>query len=220
MGMNSTQPFPLFPLPMAVLPGEVTALHIFEPRYRDMLEACLDQPGTNGDFVMLFSREDAADEVGCAVEISKVLHAHEDGRYDILVAGRERVRVLTRFQLHSYDSVKVELCDKEEDWDEGLATEVYALHRQLLVACTGDEPADAFYQERRHLSFPVAACSGFSTEEKRRLLSFDHENERLAYVKGHLERMLPFMQRAVPLWKNILGTYSLSQMDADADSGN
>lgn len=204
---------------MAVLPGEVTALHIFESRYRDMLEACLDQPGTNGDFVMLFSEDDKSDEVGCAVEISKVLHEHEDGRYDILVAGRERVRVLTRFQLHSYDSVKVEVCDDEEaDWDETLATEVYALHRQLLVACTGDEPADAFYQERRNLSFPVAACSGFSTEEKRRLLSFDHENERLAYVKGHLERMLPFMQRAVPLWKNILGTYSLTQMAGGAES--
>lgn len=204
---------------MLVLPGEVAALHIFEPRYRDMLETCLSNPNPTGDFVIGHQDGEGGAERGCAVVIRKVVRENDDGTRDILVEGKRPVRLVARFQFHPYDSVRAEdILSSGEDWDEELATRVYALHRQLIVACTGDEPPDAFYQRREHLSFAVAACSGFTVEEKQRLLSFSSENERLAYVRGHLETVLPFLQRAVPMWKEIVSSHTLALISRDEDA--
>lgn len=212
--MNMTHTLPIFPLPLVVLPGEVAALHIFESRYQEMLDDCLAQPRETGDFVIVYSEDGDIDPQGCAVSITKILHRHDDGRRDILVEGRRRAHIYERSQFHNYDSALVTFDpDEDVDWDETLATHVYALHRQILLICTGDEPADAFYQSRRNLSFPVAACSSFDTREKRHLLTLPDENARLAYVKGHLDKLLPFLQRAIPIWKDILSNYSLSQMN-------
>lgn len=212
---------PLFPLPMVVLPGEVAAIHIFEPRYREMLEDCLARPGEQGDFVIVHSDGEDMDTFGCAVSIHKILQRHDDGCSDILVEGVRRVEIFERSQFHSYDSARI-CFDPPEDgnWDENTATSVYALHRQLLLVCTGDEPPDQFYQSRDCLSFPVAACSGLDLAEKRHLLTLPDENERLIYVKALLQKRLPFLQRAIPVWKDVLSSFTLSQMASKSESGN
>lgn len=213
MDMNHQSTLPLFPLPMLILPGETTALHLFEPRYLEMLKGCLAKPNPTGDFVIAYQEGGRSPEQGCAVVVRKVVRENDDGTRDILVEGKRTVRLLARFQVHAYDSVRAEdMFPHGEDWDEELATRVYALHRQLIVACTGDEPPDAFYQRREQLSFAVAACSGFTVEEKQRLLAFSTENERLDYVRGHLETVLPFLQRAIPMWKEIVSAHTLAQI--------
>lgn len=209
--MLESNTLPLFPIPTVVLPGEVTALHLFEPRYLEMFADCEQDPNAEGDFVMVFSDGENTDEVGCAVVITRVLNRNPDGSVDVLVEGRRRVRVETRYQLHSYDSARVEsLRDTDGDWDEDLATRVYALHRQVLVLSTGDEPSDRFYESRESLAYAVAACSGFEAQAKRELLALEKENQRLMVVRHHLETLLPLLQKMLPVWKDILSSYSLA----------
>lgn len=211
--MIESKPLPLFPIPSVVLPGEVSALHFFEPRYLEMFADCEQDPKPEGDFVMVYSDGEYTDEVGCAVAITRVLNRNPDGTIDVLVEGRHRVRVETRYQLHSYDSARVEvLRDDSGDWDEELATRVYALHRQVLVLSTGDEPPDRFYESRESLAYAVAACSGFESRAKRELLNLEGENQRLMVVRHHLEQILPLLQRALPVWKEILSSYSLAAL--------
>lgn len=209
--MTESDTLPLFPIPMAILPGEVAALHLFEPRYLEMFSHCLEQPKAEGDFVMVYSDGEHTDDVGCAVSITRVLSRNPDQTVDLLVEGRRRVLVDVRFQLHSYDSARVApLSDASGDWDEDLATRVYALHRQVLVLSTGDEPSDRFYESRESLAYAVAACSGFDPQAKRELLQLEQEDQRLMVVRHHLEQILPLLLKTLPLWKDILSSYSLA----------
>lgn len=213
--MNLLETLPLFPLPLVVFPGESLALHLFEPRYRDMLADCLASPRESDDFVIVYSDGNDTDPVGTAVKITRVLERQPDGSANILLQGLRRVSLVNRYQLHAYDSAGIETyTDLGDDWDETLATMVYALHRQLLVVATGDEPPDSFYERRESLAFALGACAGFSLAQQREFLLLRDENIRLERVITQLRHLLPLFQSAIPLWKNVIASYSLAQMQS------
>src|SRR5271163_2395532 len=85
---------PLFPLNVVLLPGAELPLHIFEPRYREMVKHCLQD---KLEFGMLLSLPKGLARVGCTAEIVEVLKREEDGRMDILTVGRAPFRVLEMF---------------------------------------------------------------------------------------------------------------------------
>lgn len=212
MSEASLELLPLFPLPMMVLPGEVTALHIFEPRYREMVTFCRQTPQPQGDFIIQYQEEDRALEIATAVRITDVLHEHDDGRLEILVEGIRRVEVVDKIQLHLYHSAKfTTVTDESEDWDNELANQVYALHRQLLVTVTGDEPPDAFYHQCGGIAYKVAACSGMNFRSRAKLLKLRDENQRLNLVLNHLKATVPLIQAVLPQMHSIAGTFALTQ---------
>jgi len=212
MSETSLEILPLFPLPMMVLPGEIAGLHIFEPRFREMMTHCQLDPNPLGDFILQYQEDERSAAFATAVRIEKVIHEHEDGRLDILIEGTRRVEVMGVAQYHLYKSAKFhEVTDESEDWDNDLANQVYAMHRQLLVTVTGDEPADSFYQQEGGISFKVAACSGMNLRSRVKLLKSHNENERLQLVLDHLKCTLPLIQAVLPQMHSIAGTFSLMQ---------
>src|SRR5690349_7215503 len=82
---------PLFPLDLVLFPGATLPLHIFEPRYREMISECLDQKKSFG---VLRAKEDGVAEIGCTAEIITVTSKYPDGRMDIVTEGRERFEVV------------------------------------------------------------------------------------------------------------------------------
>ena len=76
--------FPMFPLGMVALPTESVPLHIFEDRYRKMIEECLE---SECEFGIVWLSEDELKPVGCACEIDRVLERMEDGRLNIVARG-------------------------------------------------------------------------------------------------------------------------------------
>ena len=85
---------PLFPLNVVLLPGADMPLHIFEPRYRQMVRDCLD---AKAPFGMLLALPNGIAGTGCTAEILEVTNRYEDGRCDILTVGREPFRVIELF---------------------------------------------------------------------------------------------------------------------------
>ena len=85
---------PLFPLNVVLLPGAELPLHIFEPRYREMVKNCLQE---KSEFGMLLSLPKGVARVGCTSEILEVVKRYEDGRMDILTVGRAPFRVVELF---------------------------------------------------------------------------------------------------------------------------
>src|ERR1700722_1511526 len=81
--------FPLFPLGIVALPTESVPLHIFEDRYRKMIEHCLraeiGEPGR--EFGIVWLSEDELKLIGCACEVEQVIDRLEDGRLNILSRG-------------------------------------------------------------------------------------------------------------------------------------
>src|SRR6266568_6618179 len=92
-GLKPMRPerIPLFPLNVVLLPGAELPLHIFEPRYRAMVKDCLEE---KSEFGMLLSLPNGVARVGCTAEILQIAKRYEDGRMDILTAGRAPFRVV------------------------------------------------------------------------------------------------------------------------------
>ena len=92
----------LFPLPLVLVPTERIPLHIFEPRYRELIGECLD---TNGEFGLVLATGDGAvHEIGTRARVTEVLEELEDGRMNIVVEGGERFRLLELTRGHSYQT--------------------------------------------------------------------------------------------------------------------
>src|SRR5216117_2799745 len=85
---------PLFPLNVVLLPGAELPLHIFEPRYRQMVKDCLEE---KSEFGMILSLDKGVARVGCTAEIMQVTKRYENGRMDILTVGRAPFRVVELF---------------------------------------------------------------------------------------------------------------------------
>ena len=84
----------LFPLNVVLLPGTSLPLHIFEPRYRQMVNDCLEE---KTEFGMLLAMPKGVARVGCTAEIVEVVKRYPDGRIDILTVGRAPFRVAELF---------------------------------------------------------------------------------------------------------------------------
>src|SRR5438105_15477431 len=82
---------PLFPLDLVLLPGVPLPLHVFEPRYKEMIAECLDE---KKPFGVVRASSDGVAEIGCTAEIIEVTKRYDDGRMDILTRGVERFEVL------------------------------------------------------------------------------------------------------------------------------
>ena len=83
--------FPLFPLGIVALPQELIPLHIFEERYKTMMDECLSE---QKEFGIVWMSADGLRETGCACEIERVLERMEDGGMNLLTRGKQPIRVL------------------------------------------------------------------------------------------------------------------------------
>src|SRR5437660_7394803 len=82
---------PLFPLEVVLLPGTPLPLHIFDPRYKEMLGECLEP---KKQFGVIRAQETNLADVGCTAEILAVTKTYDDGRMDIVAEGRDRFELL------------------------------------------------------------------------------------------------------------------------------
>ena len=111
--------FPLFPLGIVALPGELVPLHIFEERYKTMMNECLRD---DSEFGIVWLSDDGLREIGCACTIERVLERMEDGRMNLLTRGTRPFRVVERQGELAYPAGVVEfLDDREETIDPELA---------------------------------------------------------------------------------------------------
>lgn len=170
--------FPLFPLGLVALPGELVPLHIFEERYKQMMEECLEQ---SGEFGVVWLSDDGLREVGCACEIDRVLERMEDGRMNLVARGTRPFRVLERQGHLAYPAGVVEFMpDHEEAEDPVLRQAAQKVYGELVRLATDRDPTA---EELAMLdSYGMAATVDFGVEAKQQLLDLRSENARLALL--------------------------------------
>jgi len=97
---------PIFELPVVLLPGELMPLHIFEERYKRMIDRCLDQ---GEPFGIVFRDDDgSARRIGCEARVTEVTERFDDGRLNIVVTGERPFRVLDRHEAGAFPAGEVE----------------------------------------------------------------------------------------------------------------
>jgi Lon protease-like protein len=168
----------LFPLGIVLLPTERVPLHIFEPRYRELIGECLE---ADTEFGLLYADEDGVRDIGTRARVSDVLEEFEDGRLNIVVEGGERFRVQQLTRGRSYMTAEVEpLEDEAVAVSEETAARAAGAFR-ALAALAGAETEDP--DERSpQLSFELAAHVELAPGAKQRLLDSLSEQERLELV--------------------------------------
>ena len=181
----------LFPLGVVLLPTERIPLHIFEPRYRQLIGECL----TGGqEFGLVLGDDDAMQTVGTFARVTEVLNRFDDGRLDVVVAGGRRFEIAERTEGRSYQTALVESYDDEADPapadDIARAVGLYS----RLVELTGSD-ADAPDAAAPALSFELAARFEFVPSLKQELLEARSERRRLARLCEMLELATEVVER-------------------------
>lgn len=173
----------LFPLQMVLLPTERVPLHIFEPRYRELIGECLAR---ESEFGLVLADERGLRAVGTRARVAEVLERFPDGRLNVLVQGGERFRVVELTRGRSFQTANVEAIGDERDGPSDDAVERgLRLFRRLREATASevDEPDPAI----GHLSYQLASRVDFGAEVKQQLLELRSEPRRLDIVCELLE---------------------------------
>ena len=173
----------LFPLGVVLLPTERVPLHIFEPRYKELIGECLE---SDVEFGLVLADDDGLRAIGTRAAVTDVLHRFPDGRMNVVVEGGGRFRLLGLTSGRSFQTAEVEPLEDEES-DAGAEARVLALERYgRLAAATGSEP-DELDASSPVLSFEIAARVDFGAELKQQLLETRSEPDRLDTLATLLE---------------------------------
>jgi len=174
----------LFPLGIVLVPGERLPLHIFEPRYRELIAECLDG-GT--EFGLVLGGDDEIRSVGTTAAVVEVLQRLPDGRLDIVVEGRERFRIVEETDGRSFRTARV-----EELADTGEEPEADEIDRCLTAFRRLAEAAEAELEDsepgREGLGYWIAARVDFGVDAKQELLELRSERERVVRLAELLAR--------------------------------
>ena len=182
---------PLFPLNIVLFPRTSLPLHIFEPRYKQMIADCLDN---QWEFGMVLAHEGSLEDIGCTASIAEVTRKYDDGRMDILVRGQRRFEILILDREKPYLRGTPQFFDDEEspvaaEDSRRRAVELYERLNELLPseARSPSEPPDLTDAQ---LSYQIMGRLPVELEFKQALLESRSESERLSRVIAHLEKMI------------------------------
>ena len=167
----------LFPLGLVLLPTERVPLHIFEPRYRELIGESLEQ---DVPFGVVYADEDGLRQIGTLATVTEVTERFADGRLNILIQGGERFRLLELTEGRTFVTGRVEPVDDQLDPAEPADIErALTLFARLVELTVSDVEVPA--AETLELSFAIAGCFDFSPDLKQELL--DESSERVRLVR-------------------------------------
>jgi Lon protease-like protein len=195
MNDEVTNDFPLFPLDLVALPGELVPLHIFEERYKTMMAECLDE---GSEFGIVWMSDDGLRDIGCACEIESVLERMDDGRMNLLARGTRPFRVIERQAHLPYPAGVIEFVeDRGDEPDSQLAGAARAAYADLVKRATDREPEQLELEEMD--AYDMAATVDFGLDAKQGLLDLRSENARLRLLTRLFRaatKRLDFVDRA------------------------
>jgi Lon protease-like protein len=192
---------PLFPLDVVLFPGTPLPLHIFEPRYKEMIGECLAQ---NRTFGVVRAVEQGLADVGCTAEIVTVVKEYPDGRLDLVTEGRKRFELVRVNQERSFLQAEILLIGDEPGAPSPQQTErAVELHSQVLAIAGAKQDLSA--ADPSLLSFYLAGSLPLDLDFKQKLLALRSEPERLTLLTSYFETILPNLQRAATARKRAGG---------------
>ena len=183
---------PIFPLDLVLFPATPRPLHIFEPRYKEMIGECM---AAHAPFGVVRAKEQALAEIGCSAEVAEVVKTYDDGRMDITVEGRRRFRILEVNEERSFLRAEVNYLEDEPDAASGeLRRKLLETHKELLALVgaqlSGEDADDP------QLAYHLVAGLPLDLDFKQALLGMRSEAERVKAVSEYYEVLIPRMKRA------------------------
>ncbi|MEL7148300.1 MAG: LON peptidase substrate-binding domain-containing protein [Bacteroidota bacterium] len=183
---------PLFPLNIVAYPGELVNLHIFEPRYKDLVRDCLE----NDQHFGIPTYNGKSMSHGTEMVIIKVEKTYPDGRMDIRTRGLRVFEIKDFYDPwrdHSYAGGRVEILKNKMENSPETAEKVLKLAKELFQWLNMNEK---FKIDPENVSYSIAHKIGFKLDEELAILKTLNEQDRQMLIISHLERLLPALERA------------------------
>ncbi len=200
----------LFPLPIVLVPTERIPLHIFELRYRELIEECVENE-TEFGFV-LATGDGAVHEIGTRASVLEVLEVLDDGRMNVVVEGGERFRLLELTSGRTFTTGIVEAVVDDDDppspTDVERALEVF---REL--AETSESDVDLPEAGVPQLDFELAARVDFGVDPKQEVLAMTSPRLRMQRLAVLLESALEAVQLEQKLRERASRNGKFTQLD-------
>ncbi len=181
---------PLFPLQSIFFPGETVPLHIFEERYKQLIQDCRREAVTFG--IPVYINNGVA--FGTEVQLVEIVNSYETGEMDVTCVARQVFRIIS-FQNEMagklYAGGEIEFLDNVNDADKAMKNEVlqklHELYKLMDVPFT-PLPVEKFS------SYVLAHKMGLSFDQEYHLLQLRKESARLAFIKSHLVKTIIVLQ--------------------------
>jgi Lon protease-like protein len=181
----------LFPLNLVLVPGEQAPLHIFEPRYRELIGECLD---FGNDFGLLLEDDEGMREVGTRCNVIEVIDRFPDGRLNVVVEATARFQLLEVTAGRSFRTAEVETVPDESDTpSEDEVEEVLAAYARVVAAAEAE--LDDLDLDADSVAYQIAARIDFGTEVKQGLLELRSERERVVKLAPMLNQAAEAVER-------------------------
>jgi Lon protease-like protein len=182
----------LFPLPIVLVPTERIPLHIFEPRYLELITECHESGEEFG--LVLATGDGAVHEIGTRAAVLEVLEVLDDGRLNVVVEGRERFRLLELTGGRSFKTAVVEpVADDPVPPDPADAGRALELFHELAKIAESDVDVPTAGSEL--LDFELAARVDFGTDAKQELLASTSPRARMTRLVELLELSIEAIRR-------------------------
>jgi Lon protease-like protein len=181
----------LFPLGLVLLPTEQVPLHIFEPRYRELIAECLDD---DEPFGLVFAGDDGLRKIGTLASVVEVTDRFEDGRLNVVVEGGARFRLMELTEGRSFHTGTIEPIGDREDPPAAEEVERALAVFARLVEMTATE-VDAPDVDVDQPSFAIASPFELAPELKLELLEETSERVRLTRLSEILEAAAAAVER-------------------------
>ena len=192
---------PVFPLGIVVYPGEVLNLHIFEARYKQLINDCY---GEKKSFGIPIALGDKLQEYGTLVEVIEIKEIYEDGKMDIRIQGISVFRLLEMVEKlpdKMYSGGIVSYPENIENATvnimEQILESIKELHKLLHIEKSFPKPVEAM------VSYDVAHHAGFTLEQELELLKLTKENQRQEYLRRHLLQVIPIVKEMETLKERV-----------------
>ena len=192
---------PIFPLSVVVFPGEQLNLHIFEPRYKQLIRECFEEKKPFGIPTVL---NEKMGEYGTLVEISAIAKTYDNDEMDIMTVGVQVFRVLELIRQIPDKLYSGAIVNYPENLEDGngalmqlLVRNIRELHQLLNVT-------KHFSKEDLQLrAYDIAHHVGLSLEEEYEFLQLTRELWRQEYIKRHLGKIIPLLAEMEALKEKI-----------------
>jgi Lon protease-like protein len=205
--MASESIIALFPLGVVLLPGMDLPLHIFEERYKKLIDESLEG---GREFGVVYYSGKTMLRVGCTAGITRVLRNYNHGEMDILTEGKRRFFIRELLDEKLYIEAKVEFFkDRYEDIDERmrdlLRRGTTSLEQLNVVSNKKTDVQRIEILDPESLSFLIASTEGFTLEEKQKFLEMTSTAERLETSINSLQSIIERLRLSSEI-KRIFGT--------------
>ena len=204
---------PLFPLNVVAFPGMTVPLHVFEDRYRALVRHLLTVADpADRVFGIVTIREGyevgnhearSMYRTGCMMQLTEA-EPYDDGRFDVVAVGRERVRVVATETSEPFLRAEVESLDGREELSPDTAREaaralaLFGDYRTAVSALRGDDVmVGTLPRDPEMLSYVLASTCALTLPERQQLLESPSTVERLGLLRRLMRRELQAMA-AVP----------------------